>query len=144
MEYLTSSIYNSNSNHKHLELSSSSPHSLHPVGNLLSPALTRRVGPVRAMVYSHLPCGILLFLIPLSPSVMLAILMLIIRAGLGSMDQAPRTAFMSAVVKPHEQNSSDVIGVCGQDWVASFRTLSNWFAGWKWRVPGWLWWWRVG
>ncbi|KAK6544160.1 hypothetical protein TWF694_000867 [Orbilia ellipsospora] len=88
------------------------------VGNLLASAVARRIGLIKTMVFTHLPSAICLTLIPLFPSVYPAIVFLVIRSLLGSMDQAPRSAFLSAVMKPEERTA--VMGI-----VTVTKTLSQ-------------------
>lgn len=73
------------------------------MGSLLASAVAKRIGLVRAMVFTHLPSAIFLALVPLPPQLGWTIFLLVARASLGSMDQAPRSAFLSAVVLPEER-----------------------------------------
>jgi hypothetical protein len=63
------------------------------------------------MVFTHLPSAIFLLLLPLpGPSQLgLTIFFLIARYTLATMDQAPRSAFLSAAVLPEERTA--VMGV---------------------------------
>ena len=76
------------------------------MGNIFASAVAKRIGLVRAMVYTHLPSAILLALIPAPPSLVLTVIILVLRASLASMDQAPRSAFLSAVVLPEERTAT--------------------------------------
>ncbi|KAF3906221.1 hypothetical protein ABW20_dc0101698 [Dactylellina cionopaga] len=78
-------------------------------GNLIASAVARRIGLIKTMVFTHLPSAICLSLIPAFPSVYPAIGFLVIRSLLGSMDQAPRSAFLAAVMKPSERTA--VMGI---------------------------------
>lgn len=80
------------------------------VSNLLALPLARRLGPLRTMVFTHLPSTILLAMVPLpSPSqrggTTLAMAFLALRACTQSMDQAPRQAFLAAAVLPAERTA---------------------------------------
>lgn len=77
------------------------------LSNLLSAYVARRVGLVRAMVLMHLPCALFLALIPLASKTwyLLAILLLA-DAMFGSMDQAPREAFVAAMFLPRERTQA--------------------------------------
>lgn len=79
--------------------------------------LANRIGLVNTMVFTHLPssAAVLLFAIPRSVPVTVALFFL--RAGLNNMDQAPRSAFIAAVVKPEERTA--VMGI-----TSTLRTLS--------------------
>src|SRR5277367_4428056 len=60
------------------------------------------------MVFTHLPSAIALALIPVPSSLPFAMLFLILRSCTQSMDVAPRSAFLAAVVLPNERTA--VIG----------------------------------
>ena len=76
--------------------------------NLFSASVARRLGLVKAMVFTHLPNAIFLFFIPLAPNWWTMLFLLLASSVLGSMDQAPRMAFVAAVFSPEER-----VGVMG-------------------------------
>ena len=76
------------------------------MGNIFASSVAKRIGLVRAMVFTHLPSAILLALIPVPPSLVLTVIILVLRASLAAMDQAPRSAFLSAVVLPEERTAT--------------------------------------
>lgn len=76
------------------------------VSNLFSAAVARRIGLVKAMVLTHLPSAIFLALVPLglvAGGWTLLLFFLLGDAVLGSMDQAPREAFVAAAFLPRER-----------------------------------------
>jgi predicted MFS family arabinose efflux permease len=77
--------------------------------NIWSSAIAKRIGLIRAMVFTHLPSAIFLALMPAPRSWWLTVVLLVARAALNSMDQAPRAAFISAIVKPEERTA--VMGI---------------------------------
>lgn len=77
--------------------------------NIWSSAIARRIGLIKAMVFTHLPSAIFLALMPAPRSWWLTVVLLVARAALNSMDQAPRAAFLSAVIKPEERTA--VMGI---------------------------------
>lgn len=79
------------------------------VSNLVAASIAKRIGLIKTMVFTHLPSAILLALIPVPSNVILAMAFLALRASMQSMDQAPRQAFLSAVVLPNERTA--VMGV---------------------------------
>ncbi|TEA12485.1 putative membrane protein [Colletotrichum sidae] len=83
------------------------------VSNLVALPLARRLGPLKTMVFTHLPSAIFLSFIPLpSPGpagTWTAMALLSLRACTQSMDQAPRQAFLAAAVLPSERTA--VLGV---------------------------------
>lgn len=79
------------------------------IGNIFASSLSKRIGFVRTMVFTHLPSAVFLALLPFPHSLALTIVFLVGRASLASMDQAPRSAFLSAVVLPGERTA--VMGI---------------------------------
>lgn len=74
--------------------------------NLLAPAVARRFGPVMTMVFAHLPAAIFLGMIPGPSSLVLTFVFIYLRSSLNTMDQAPRSAFVSAVVLAEERTAA--------------------------------------
>ena len=70
---------------------------------LCAAPLARRIGPVRAMVYSHLPSNALLVVVPLMPSFELAAIVLLLRFALSQIDIPVRQAMVMAIVAPEER-----------------------------------------
>jgi len=79
------------------------------LSNLLALPIARRIGPLKTMVFTHLPSAIFLGLIALPPATplgtWLAMALLALRACTQSMDQAPRQAFLTAAVLPAERTA---------------------------------------
>jgi hypothetical protein len=75
------------------------------IANLFSASVARRIGLVKAMVFLHLPNALFLALIPLAPNWWTMMSLLLVSSALGSMDQAPRMAFVAAVFSPGERTS---------------------------------------
>ena len=73
------------------------------LSQLLSPVLARRIGLIPTMVFTHLPANVFLMLAALMPSAKLAVLFLLLRMALASMDVPARQAFVMAVVPPEER-----------------------------------------
>jgi MFS family permease len=74
--------------------------------------LARRIGLVNTMVFTHLPSNVLLFLVPLMPSLWLAILVLLVRFSISQMDVPTRQSYTMAIVGPDERSAaSGVTGV---------------------------------
>lgn len=73
---------------------------------LAAPRVANRLGLVNAMVFTHLPANIFLMLAPFMPNLPLAVLMLLLRSSLSSMDIPPRTAYVMAVVEPEERSAA--------------------------------------
>jgi MFS family permease len=73
--------------------------------------LARRIGLVNTMVFTHLPSNVLLLLVPLMPTLPLAILVLLLRFSLSQMDVPTRQSYTLAVVAPEERSAAS--GVTG-------------------------------
>ncbi|OAQ95726.1 hypothetical protein LLEC1_02834 [Akanthomyces lecanii] len=72
---------------------------------LVASSIAKRLGNVKTMVFTHLPSAVFLALIPIPSDPKLAILFLVLRASLQSMDTAPKTAFMATILQPGERTS---------------------------------------
>ncbi len=57
------------------------------------------------MVFTHLPSAVFLALIPVPSNPKLAVMFLILRSCMQSMDSAPRSAFLSTILLPEERTS---------------------------------------
>ncbi|KAL5116679.1 para-aminobenzoate synthase, (PABA) [Pleosporales sp. CAS-2024a] len=79
------------------------------IGNVFAASLAKRLGLIQAMVVTHLPSSLFLGLVPVPPGLSLTICLLVGRSVLSSMDQAPRSAFLSLIVLPEERTA--VMGV---------------------------------
>ena len=73
--------------------------------------LAARFGLVRTMVFTHLPSNVLLALVPLMPSLPLAVLMLLARFSISQMDVPTRQSYTIAIVDPDERSAA--AGVTG-------------------------------
>jgi len=81
------------------------------VSSLLAPRIAARIGLVRTMVFTHLPSNILLILVPLMPTLPLAVLVLFARFSLSQMDVPTRHSYVISVVDPDERSAA--AGVTG-------------------------------
>jgi len=73
------------------------------ISALLASKIAARIGLVRTMVFTHLPSNVLLMVVPLMPTLRLAILVLLLRFSVSQMDVPPRQSFTMAVVPPDER-----------------------------------------
>ena len=73
------------------------------LSGLVAARLAARFGLVRTMVFTHLPSNVLLMLIPLMPTLPLAMGVLLARAAISQMDVPTRQSFVASVVPPHER-----------------------------------------
>ncbi|KAL8754818.1 MAG: hypothetical protein Q9184_004999 [Pyrenodesmia sp. 2 TL-2023] len=88
------------------------------LSNLVASSISKRIGLVKTMVFTHLPSAIFLALIPLPSNLVPAMTFLVLRSCTQNMDQAPRQAFLAAAVLPSERTA--VMGV-----VNVVKTLSQ-------------------
>jgi predicted MFS family arabinose efflux permease len=65
--------------------------------------LARRIGLVNTMVFTHIPSSVCLILAALSPSLGLALALLLVRAALSQMDVPTRSSYVMAIVTPGER-----------------------------------------
>ncbi|KAI1752892.1 major facilitator superfamily domain-containing protein [Xylaria castorea] len=87
------------------------------LGATFAGPLAKKIGLVNTMVFTHIPSSTAVLLFPFPPYFWMAAALLLIRAALNSMDQAPRTALIAAVVRPEERTA--VMGI-----TSTVRTLA--------------------
>ena len=73
---------------------------------LVASRLAARVGLVRTMVFTHLPSNVLLILVPLMPSLSLAVLVLLLWFSISQMDVPARQSYIMAVVPAEERSAA--------------------------------------
>jgi MFS family permease len=74
--------------------------------SVVAPRLAVRIGLLPTMVFTHLPSNILLILVPLCPTLGLAIAALLGRFALSQMDVPSRQAYIAAMVDPEERTAA--------------------------------------
>jgi MFS family permease len=65
-----------------------------------------KIGLIRTMVFTHIPSNILLIMVPLMPSLPLAIGFLLLRFSISQMDVPTRQSYTMAVVAPDERSAA--------------------------------------
>jgi len=65
--------------------------------------LSRRIGLVNTMVFTHIPSSLCLILAAIAPNLQIALALLLVRAALSQMDVPTRTSYVMAVVTPEER-----------------------------------------
>ncbi len=78
---------------------------------LASARIARRIGLINTMVATHLPANVLLMLVPLMPTLPLAVIVLLTRSTMSQMDVPVRQSYTMAVVDPDERSAA--AGVTG-------------------------------
>ena len=81
------------------------------ISALAAARISARIGLINTMVFTHLPSNILLMLVPLMPTVELAILVLLARFSISQMDVPTRQSYTMAVVDADERSAA--AGVTG-------------------------------
>jgi MFS family permease len=73
--------------------------------------IAKRIGLINTMVFTHIPSNILLMLVPLMPTLPLAVIVLLLRFSISQMDVPTRQSYTMAVVDPDERSAA--AGVTG-------------------------------
>jgi len=81
------------------------------ISALLAVRLANKIGLINTMVLTHVPSNILLILVPLMPTLPLAIAVLLMRFSISQMDVPTRQSYTVAVVAPDERSAA--AGVTG-------------------------------
>ncbi len=76
------------------------------VSALVAVRISKRIGLVNTMVFTHIPSNVLLILMPLMPSLPLAIAVLLLRFSISQMDVPTRQSYTMAVVSPDERSAA--------------------------------------
>jgi MFS family permease len=76
------------------------------VSALLAIRLANKFGLINTMVFTHIPSNILLILVPLMPTLPLAIGTLLLRFSISQMDVPTRQSYTMAVVSPDERSAA--------------------------------------
>jgi MFS family permease len=81
------------------------------LSTLAASRIAARIGLLPTMVATHIPSNVLLFLVPLMPTLPLAIAVLLLRFTISQMDVPTRQAYTMALVPPGERSAA--AGVTG-------------------------------
>jgi len=76
------------------------------ISALLAARLANRFGLINTMVFTHIPSNLLLILVPLMPTLPLAITVLLLRFSISQMDVPTRQSYTMAVVSPDERSAA--------------------------------------
>ena len=76
------------------------------ISALLAVRIANKIGLINTMVFTHVPSNILLILVPLMPTLPLAILVLLLRFSISQMDVPTRQSYTMAVVAPDERSAA--------------------------------------
>lgn len=96
------------------------------VSALLAIRLANRFGLINTMVFTHIPSNVLLMLVPLMPTLPLAIGVLLLRFSISQMDVPTRQSYTMAVVSPDERSAaSGVTSIARSVGAAASPTLTG-------------------
>jgi MFS family permease len=76
------------------------------ISALVASRLAARFGLIKTMVATHLPSNVLLILVPLMPTLPLAVFVLLVRFSISQMDVPTRQSYIMAVVSPEERSAA--------------------------------------
>ena len=79
---------------------------LQAASSIAAATVGARFGLLNTMVFTHLPSNILLIMVPLMPTLSLAIVVLLARFALSQMDVPTRQAYLAAMVDPEERTAA--------------------------------------
>ncbi len=105
------------------------------ISALLASRLASRLGLINTMVVTHLPSNVLLIIVPLMPSLLLAVLVLLVRFSISQMDVPTRQSYTMAVVRPEERSAAAGITGVARTMGAAISPL---FAGFMFARPSWV------
>jgi len=105
------------------------------ISALLASRLASRLGLINTMVVTHLPSNVLLIIVPLMPSLSLAVLVLLVRFSISQMDVPTRQSYTMAVVRPEERSAAAGITGVARTMGAAISPL---FVGFMFARPSWI------
>ena len=105
------------------------------ISALLASRLASRLGLINTMVVTHLPSNVLLILVPLMPSLSLAVVVLLVRFSISQMDVPTRQSYTMAVVRPEERSAAAGITGVARTMGAAISPL---FVGFMFARPSWI------
>ncbi len=93
------------------------------ISALLAVPLAEKIGLINTMVFTHIPSNILLMLVPLMPTLPLAIGLLLLRFSISQMDVPTRQSYTMAVVAPDERSAASGVTAIARSIGASLSPM---------------------
>lgn len=93
------------------------------VSALLAVKLAKKFGLINTMVFTHIPSNILLILVPLMPTLPLAIGLLLLRFSISQMDVPTRQSYTMAVVSADERSAASGVTTIARSIGASLSPM---------------------
>lgn len=87
---------------------------------LAAARVAARFGLINTMVFTHMPSNLLLILVPLMPTLPLAVLVLLARFSISQMDVPTRQSYTVAVVDPEERSAANGVTNLARTTAAAF------------------------
>jgi len=97
------------------------------ISALLAVRIENKIGLISTMVFTHIPSNILLILVPLMPTLPLAIGLLLLRFSISQMDVPTRQSYTMAVVDPDERSAASGITAIARSVGASISPMLTGF-----------------
>ncbi len=97
------------------------------ISALLAVPLANKIGLINTMVFTHIPSNILLILVPLMPTLPLAIGLLLLRFSISQMDVPTRQSYTMAVVAPDERSAASGVTAIARSVGASVSPMLTGF-----------------
>ena len=97
------------------------------ISALLAVRIANRIGLINTMVFTHIPSSIILMLVPLMPSLPLAIGLLLLRFSISQMDVPTRQSYTVAVVAPDERSAASGVTAIARSVGASISPMLTGF-----------------
>lgn len=97
------------------------------ISALLAVRIANKFGLINTMVFTHIPSNILLILLPLMPTLPLAIGLLLLRFSISQMDVPTRQSYTMAVVAPDERSAASGVTAIARSVGASVSPLLTGF-----------------
>ena len=85
--------------------------------------LSRRIGLINTMVFTHIPSSLCLILAAVAPSLEVALALLLVRAALSQMDVPTRSSYVMAVVTPPERAAAASVTVVPRSLAAAISPV---------------------
>ncbi|WVW78214.1 hypothetical protein I302_100165 [Kwoniella bestiolae CBS 10118] len=100
------------------------------ISSIAAGPLANHLGLINTMVFTHVPSSTAVLLFPAPDSLVLTIILFFVRTGLNNMDQAPRAAFIAAVVPSDELTAVNGITSTIRTLASTAGpTITGWLAG---------------
>jgi MFS family permease len=90
---------------------------------LAAARLAARFGLINTMVFTHIPSNLLLILVPLMPTLPLAVGVLLVRFAISQMDVPTRQSYVMAVVDPAERSAAAGVTTIARSVGSAFSPL---------------------